>query len=157
MARILILLLGVSLLALPALACQPVTPQIARMHTATLRLDTPAGSVAVPVRVADEPVEWQAGFQHVCATAVRQQQIWFAFPYAQHGKFHMNNVHAPLDIGFFAADGTLLEVFEMQIYRKNRRPLYGPSGAFQYALEAHAGYFRAHHIVPGTRLVGLDK
>ena len=159
MARLLALVLGLSLsLSLStAQACRAVTPEVARMQTATLRLSTPEGVVAVPVRVADESVEWRAGFQHICPTSIRQQQIWFAFPHPSRGKFHMNNVHAPLDIAFFAADGTLLEVFEMKTYRNGHRPLYGPKSAFQYALEAHAGYFRAHHIAAGSRVIGLDK
>ena len=156
MARLLLALVLLPLAA-PAWACRAVTPEVARMHTATLRLDTAAGEVAIPVRVANEAVEWRAGFQHICPTSIRQQQIWFAFPYASRGKFHMNNVHAPLDIAFFSADGKLLEVFEMKIYRNNHRPLYGPARAFKYALEAHAGYFRLHRIAPGDRLIGLDK
>ena len=66
----------------------------------------------------------------------------------------MNNVQAPLDIGFFDSEGRLKKVLLMKPYTANERPLYDPGVPFQYALEAREGYFSDSGLTEGrSRLV----
>lgn len=98
--------------------------------------------IVVNSRIADEFHERTAGFQHICPEVIAKEFILFVFKSPTVSQFHMSNVHAPLDIAFVAADGTVVSVQTMFPYRDNSpQLLYGPREPFLYALEAHEGYF----------------
>lgn len=87
------------------------------------------------------------------------------FAYADEGDRHfwMKNTMIPLDIAFFAEDGTLLNVNETPMYPDPRNPgsNYATSdsrGAARYVLEMNLGWFRrkglvdaSGHAAPGTK------
>ena len=58
----------------------------------------------------------------------------------------MQNVYAPLDIVFFAANGRFLKYLKMETYTLDSQPLYGPGRPFQYALEAPVGFFAKNGV-----------
>jgi uncharacterized membrane protein (UPF0127 family) len=67
----------------------------------------------------------------------------------------MANTLIPLDIAFFAEDGTLLNVNETPMYADPRNPgaLYATSdskGAARYVLEMNLGWFRKKGITDGS-------
>ena len=79
------------------------------------------------------------------------------FAYADEGerRFWMANTLIPLDIAFFANDGTLLNVNETPMYPDPRNPgaLYATSdskGAARYVLEMNLGWFKRKGIVDGA-------
>ncbi len=134
---------GWLLWAAPAAAaaggCRPETPAVAGMARHDLRL---AGEV-LRVRVADEPAEWRAGFQHLCPGA--GGPILFVFPVPQRMGFHMRNVHQPLDIAFLGEDGRVLAVARMAPGRgRSLAPV-----PVRYVLEAPAGWLAARGLRPG--------
>jgi uncharacterized membrane protein (UPF0127 family) len=89
------------------------------------------------------------------------------FAYADEGerRFWMANTLIPLDIAFFADNGTLLNVNETPMYPDPRNPgsLYATSdskGAARYVLEMNLGWFKrkgitdgSGRIAPGTKAV----
>ena len=122
--------------------CVEMTREIRGMHTERiLLLGAQDTQVVLDVRVADDGSERAAGFQHVCPDTIDTMLILFRYPSEVGGRFHMQNVHAPLDIAFFDAAGMAISIQRMETYNKDSRPLYGPDALFQYALEAPAGLF----------------
>ena len=123
-------------------ACVDTTREIQSMHLERILLQIDNGAqVALDVRVADDGTERAAGFQHVCPETIDSTLILFRYPSEVGGRFHMQNVHAPLDIAFFDSEGRVISLQRMETYTQDHRPLYGPQAAFQYALEAPAGFF----------------
>jgi len=79
------------------------------------------------------------------------------FAYAEEGgrSFWMANTLIPLDIAFFASDGTLLNVNETPMYPDPRNP--GPNyatsssqGPARFVLEMNLGWFKRKGIVDGS-------
>ena len=79
------------------------------------------------------------------------------FAYSTEGgrSFWMSNTMIPLDIAFFADDGTLLNVNETPMYPDPRNP--GPNyatsssqGPARYVLEMNLGWFKKKGIVDGS-------
>jgi uncharacterized membrane protein (UPF0127 family) len=87
----------------------------------------------------------------------------FAYPDEGEHSFWMKNTLIPLDIAFFADDGTLLNVNETPMYPDPRNPgnNYATSnskGPARYVLEMNLGWFRkkglvdgSGHVAPGTK------
>jgi len=87
----------------------------------------------------------------------------FAYPAEDRHSFWMKNTLIPLDIAFFAQDGTLLNVNETPMYRDPRHPgsnyeTSDSKGPARYVLEMNLGWFRHHglvdgsgHVAPGTK------
>ena len=85
----------------------------------------------------------------------------FAYPNEDDRSFWMKNTLIPLDIAFFAADGTLLNVNETPTAAVPRAGPWPPSpsqGAARYVLEMNLGWFKKRglvdgsgHIVPGSK------
>ena len=72
------------------------------MHLATIVLTHENGqSIQMRTRVADEPNERAAGFQHICPQIIDLSAILFIYEQPTVANYHMNNVHDALDIGFF--------------------------------------------------------
>jgi len=79
----------------------------------------------------------------------------FAYPTEGGRSFWMMNTMIPLDIAFFADDGTLLNVNETPMYPDPRNP--GPNyassnsqGQALYVLEMNLGWFKKKGIVDGS-------
>jgi uncharacterized membrane protein (UPF0127 family) len=87
----------------------------------------------------------------------------FAYPAEGDHSFWMKNTLIPLDIAFFADDGTLLNVNETPMYPDPRNPgnNYATSnskGPARFVLEMNLGWFRkkglvdaSGHVAPGTK------
>ena len=93
------------------------------------------------------------GFQFTCSETIDKTNILFQFPRPILPAFHMNNVLAPLDIAFIDQQGTIVNIFNMQVYQAGKpKALYKPSSPIVYALEAKAGYFKQMGIRVGDRV-----
>ena len=85
----------------------------------------------------------------------------FAYPDEYERGFWMKNTLIPLDIAFFTADGTLLNVNETPIAADPRAgpwPTSPSKGPARFVLEMQLGWFkkkgivdRSGNIVPGTK------
>ncbi|MGR3913103.1 MAG: DUF192 domain-containing protein [Gammaproteobacteria bacterium] len=155
-----ILLTLLTLLTLPPplfaqSACRAANPGMANMRIVRIALlDAQRRRVEVRAHIADENFERADGYQHICPAVIRRSAILFRFDAPLATRFHMHNVHAPLDIGFFDARGVLLQSMVMRPYADGAEVLYAPMRKFQYALEARAGFFAEKKLAAGvTRLL----
>ncbi len=136
--------------------CREMTDGMRSMHTEEVALLNESGKMVVfQTRVADDDIERAAGYQHICANVIDSSAILFAWSKPLSTRFHMRNVKAPLDIGFFDAQGKLFSVMRMQpAGNDGDSELYGPSQPFQYALEARQGFFVERNLsTQRTRLL----
>ncbi len=129
------------------------TPIFDHMAVITIRLQDDAGAIsATEVKIAVKSEEHQAGFQYISPEVIEKSLILFVFPTELVTRFHMRNVEAPLDIGFFDSDGRLLDIQEMvpdSGSGGSELHTYGTTHPFRYVLEARAGYFKEHQISAG--------
>jgi uncharacterized membrane protein (UPF0127 family) len=65
----------------------------------------------------------------------------FVFQDDSRAAFTMAGTLIPLDIAFFAADGSLVDRFTMVPCPSEPCPLYSAAGPYHFALEAPAGGF----------------
>lgn len=74
----------------------------------------------------------------------------FIFPSDSRSGFWMRNTYIPLDIAYISADFAVLEV-------RRGTPLdetvLSPSHPYRYVLEVNAGWFEAHGLGPGARVI----
>ena len=155
--RPLILLAMLMVAPLPSAGqhCVASTDGTASMHRGWIRLANDAGAVlSLEVLVADDGFERASGFQHICPEVIGRTLILFQFDREARARFHMQNVHAPLDIAFFDSAGQVVGVRRMEIHTGSGGPLYGSEGPFRFALEAPAGFFAARGVsTRGSRLI----
>jgi uncharacterized membrane protein (UPF0127 family) len=131
--------------------CRRWRDAFAAMPVRMVTVQIGAKTMAFRVKVAQTPEQQAAGFQ--CATREEIQRNLILFDFGQEivTQFHMNNVPAALDIAFIKADGRIFSIMRME---PSPTALYGPAGAFRYALEARAGFFESQGIRQGeARLV----
>lgn len=68
--------------------------------------------------------------------------------------FWMENTILPLSIAFIDKDGTIIDIQDMQALNRNSISAPAP---YRYALETNQGFFRAHNIVVGNKvIIGSD-
>lgn len=65
----------------------------------------------------------------------------FVFDRESSGGFWMKDTLIPLDIAFFRADGTVVDVLSMVPCEEDPCPVYTPVGPYFYALETVPGRF----------------
>ena len=126
----------------------------AAMPVKMLTLQVGAKTVAIRVKAADTAERQAGGFQCATPEEIQRNLILFDFGEEIATQFHMRNVPAPLDIAFIKADGRIFSIVRMA---PSATQLYGPMGAFRYALEARAGFYESQGIKQGeARLVVPD-
>jgi len=96
------------------------------------------GDTALLVAVADTPDLRARGLMGV--TELRGiDGMLFRWPADVESGFWMKDTPMPLDIGFFAADGSLLEVLAMEPCAADPCPVYRPEVGYRFALEVPSG------------------
>jgi hypothetical protein len=153
--RLLVVGGGVLLLLLAALSdgtgqqneCPRWRAAFAAMPARDIEIQTAAGRSRLRVRFAGTPEQQAAGFQCATPAEVRDNLILFDFGREILTQFHMQDVPAPLDIAFAKADGRIFAILRME---PSPTALYGPFGAFRYAVEGPDGFFAARGVAAGT-------
>jgi uncharacterized membrane protein (UPF0127 family) len=130
----------------PSDECRRWRAAFAGMPERTVRVEAGRRTVRLRVKMAETPEQQAGGFQCATPEEIQRALILFDFGHETLTQFHMQNVPAPLDIAFAKADGRIFAVLRMD---PSPTALYGPLGAFRYAIEARAGFFAARGIRPG--------
>ncbi len=140
---------------LSTMNCREMTAGMRSMHTEEVSLLDDRGKMfTFQSRVADDHTERAAGYQYICSHIIDVSTLLFVYPRPTLARFHMNNVVAPLDIGFFDDQGKLFSIMQMQPRNDGNARLYGPAQPFQYALEAGQGFFAERNLSAGkSRLI----
>jgi uncharacterized membrane protein (UPF0127 family) len=108
---------------------------------------------AIQVEIADTPEKRSRGLMYRRSLAPDAGML-FVFPRTQRLTFWMKDTPLALDIGFFDAQGRLLEVRALRPFDTRYVTSSAPA---RFALETNAGWFEARGIQPGARLTGLPE
>ena len=109
------------------------------------------GSQTVRAEIADTEQSRERGLMqrdHLCADC----GMLFVFERADRYSFWMKNTLLPLSIAFIAADGSIINIEEMQ---PNTTDLHNAQGEALYALEMNSGWFARNSIAPESKVQGL--
>lgn len=105
--------------------------------------------VALRVEVANDPASRARGLMHRTELAADAGML-FVYPQPQILQFWMKNTPLDLDIGFFDAQGRLLNVSAMTAFdTRSRHVSRAPAS---YAVETNRGWYAAHGITDGATL-----
>lgn len=130
--------------------CQESIKRLSNMQVEEISLLNDSGKIInIESYIADDAGERAEGYQYICEEVIDKTTILFVYAQPVVGKFHMQNVKAPLDIGFFDATGTLIKTMVMDTYDDGNKRRYHPGQPFQYALEARVGFFNEHKLSGG--------
>ena len=116
-------------------------------ETTTLRI----GNLRIQAEVASTPQSRSQGLMQrsqLCADC----GMLFVFPQAARHAFWMKNTPLPLSIAFIAADGTILNIEEMQ---PNTTDNHTAQGDALYALEMNGGWFTQSSVKSGHKIKDL--
>ncbi len=106
------------------------------------------GSQNFEARLAVLPQERANGLMFIESLGEQQGMLFFSQrPEPQ--SFWMRNTRIPLDIGYFDAQGQLLEIHPM--YPHDETPVKSRSSEILFALEMPQGWFRKHQLFPDQR------
>lgn len=105
----------------------------------------PTGEVVIggetwQVAVADDAAERSRGLMGVNELGGVRGML-FLFPADVTAAFWMKDTVLALDVAFFAADGSLVDLLEMTPCEADPCPVYRASGSYRYALEVPEGGF----------------
>ncbi|MBL8385384.1 MAG: DUF192 domain-containing protein [Burkholderiales bacterium] len=78
----------------------------------------------------------------------------FVFPERERQCMWMKNTLLPLSVAFIDDNGAILNVEDMKPLTEDSHCSARPA---RYALEMNLGWFKSKNILPGTRIVGLEK
>lgn len=117
-------------------ALDPLPP----FNQSSVTLDPGGVHVPKPVYVADTPELRQRGLSGV-EDLPREAGMLFLFPDDTSTGFWMKDTLIPLSIAFLAADGTVLEVLDMEPCEADPCPTYSPGVSYRAALEVNEGRF----------------
>ena len=132
-------------------ACEQTNFGIQSMEQSSIGIVNSLGElVRIQAFIADDQQERSFGYQFICESVISETFILFVYPREVNARFHMNNVVAPLDIGFFDGQGNLIATRLMTVYEEGENTLYHPDKPFRYALEAAPGFFDSRSIKPGS-------
>lgn len=107
------------------------------------------GAKTVRMQLAVLPGEMQQGLMGRRDLG-RDDGMLFVYARPQPVSFWMRNTPTPLDIGFFNAEGTLLEVYAMYPFDENS--VRSRSQVVQFALEMNQGWYRENGVLPGAKV-----
>jgi len=135
-----VLLALLALAALPALADAP-------MRTAVLKIG--AHSIKVEVAQTDEQREKGLMFRKQMG---RDDGMLFIFDEPAYHAMWMKNTLIPLSVAFIDAQGTILNILDMEPQTLDSHAAAGPA---VYAIETNKGWFEGKKIKAGDKVAGL--
>jgi uncharacterized protein len=143
-------LYGIVLLAL--LASCTSTVHHRRLPGGTLRVETASGTRSLSVEVASDGRTRSVGLMDR-PRLERDAGMVFLFDHPANGSFWMKNTLIPLSIAFWDTSGRILKILDMTPCRADPCRLYSPGAAYVGAVEANRGWFGAHGVRRGDRVV----
>jgi len=136
------------LVALFAIAALPAFAD-AQMRTAVLKI----GAHRIKVEVAQTDGEREKGLMFRKQMG-RDDGMLFIFDEPAYHAMWMKNTLIPLSVAFLDAQGTILNILDMEPQTLDSHAAAGPA---IYAIETNKGWFEAKKIKAGDRVTGLPK
>jgi uncharacterized membrane protein (UPF0127 family) len=132
-----------------------VTTTATGADSARAVIATATGEVTVEVEVADDESERARGLMGRTELEPDAGMV-FLFPEDTRGAFWMKDTLIPLSIAFYAKDGRILRILDMEPCLQDPCPLYDPEVAYRGALEVNLGAFARWGVVAGD-VVRLER
>ncbi|MDO5653547.1 MAG: DUF192 domain-containing protein [Brachymonas sp.] len=107
-----------------------------------------AGKARMQVQLAETFNQRQTGLMHRKTMPVDEGML-FVFPESGVQCFWMKNTPLPLTAAFVAADGTIVNLADMQPLSEKSHCSAKP---VPYVLEMHQGWFKRNRIRPGMKI-----
>jgi hypothetical protein len=137
-------------LMLAAMGCGSKAPDVAAApKTVADYFPIKVGDRTVRMQLAVLPQEQERGLMERTDLAPDVGMI-FIYRSTQRMSFWMHDTPTPLDIGFFTADGTLVEVYPMLPY--DEKTIASRSQDLKFALEMNLNWYRDNGVKPGAKL-----
>jgi uncharacterized membrane protein (UPF0127 family) len=114
-------------------------------------IETSDGEVAIDVEIADDGDERARGLMERTELDPDAGMI-FVYPTDVRGAFWMKNTLIPLSIAFYADDGRIVKILDMEPCRQDPCRLYDPGVAYRGALEVNQGAFDRWNVREGDRV-----
>jgi len=108
-------------------------------------------ATTIAVELADTPAERAQGLMGRTSLPADAGMV-FVYPEDHAGPFWMKDTLIPLSIAFYAADGRILRILDMQPCQADPCRLYDPEVPYRGALEVNEGAFASWGITEGDRL-----
>ncbi len=134
---------------LALLACAPKTETDRQTAGPETYFPIRIGGQMVELQLALTPAERQKGLMFR-ETLGQNQGMLFLFDRPEQRGFWMRNTKIPLDLGYFDADGRLLEIHKLFPY--DETPVQSRSQQVLIAVETNRGWFRQNDILPGAKI-----
>jgi len=118
------------------------------------KVEMKVGNVKIHAQIADTEEKREHGLMFVKNLPPNDGML-FVFEDERPLTFWMKNTLIPLSIGFFDAQGSLVDVQEMKpadSLMEQRPPTYPSAAPALYALEMNSGWFKKNHINIGYKL-----
>lgn len=128
--------------------CVPPQSAQAPVHE-SLSITSADGVVKVDARIADTPELQEQGLMGVTHLEAHEGML-FVFADEQIRRFWMKDTPLPLSIAFAAANGTIVDIQDLQPFNESIVASRAPA---QYALEMNQGFFIEHGITIGSVLL----
>lgn len=133
-----------------AAGCGAKAPEpVAVVKTVADYFPIQVGDQMVRMQLAVLPQEQERGLMERRDLAPDQGMI-FVYRSPQQMTFWMHNTPTPLDIGYFNADGELVEIYPMLPY--DEKTIASRSRDLKFALEMNLNWYRDHGVKPGAKL-----
>ena len=114
-------------------------------------IDTSGGEVVIDVEIADDDAERARGLMERTELDPDAGMI-FVYPNDVSGAFWMKNTLIPLSIAFYAEDGRIVKILDMEPCRADPCRLYDPGVPYRGALEVNQGAFDRWNVREGDRV-----
>jgi uncharacterized membrane protein (UPF0127 family) len=140
-------------LAMVASACSHGPPSAPEsLPVGTLSIQAARGTVSMDVQIAETERARRVGLMGRRALSPAAGMA-FLFDRPTHGTFWMKGMLIPLSIAFWAPDGTVASLLDMTPCRADPCHMYSPGVTYVGAVEANRGFFAAHGVEMGDRVV----
>jgi uncharacterized membrane protein (UPF0127 family) len=127
---------------------EPSPSPTSNRETRTVIIEGDEGPVLLNAEVADEPEEWRRGLMGRTSLAEDSGMVFISFGSTTTG-FWMKDTHIPLSIAFFARDGEILRILDMDPCHEEPCRVYRPGVTYRGALEVNQGFFEENSISEG--------
>jgi uncharacterized protein len=107
------------------------------------------GKYEIPAEIAATPREMATGMMHRKEIGENEGML-FILPFPQRASFYMRNTHVPLSAAYIDAEGTILEIYDLQPL--NEQPVYSKSEKIHFVLEMKQGWFDKNQVSIGTAI-----
>lgn len=108
--------------------------------------------IQIHVEIADEWPEMEKGLMYR-ESLPEDEGMLFIFPQSGVYPFWMKNTLIPLDAIYISADGTIVDILQMEPCIADPCPNYTPGAEALYVLEVNKGFSERHGIEIGNRMV----